>query len=290
MAETTGISWAQSTFNIVWGCHEVPHDPACTHCYAREFSKRIGKDLWGKSKPRQRMSEHYWNDPLRWNKKASESGVRRRVFCSSMADVFEDHPDLTAPRERLWKLIDRTPFLDWMLLTKRPENMQAMTPPSWASGWPTNVWAGATAATQEWADKRCPILAEVPARVRWLSVEPMFGPIDLTKHFGAALVAQSGEPFVDNKGPAIPMRVVESAPLIHWVIVGGESGHGARPMKAEWVRSMIQQCKEHKVAFFFKQKGTVMAREMGCEAAKGDDPVEWPEEFKVQEFPGGDHA
>jgi protein gp37 len=258
MAETTGISWAQSTFNIVWGCEEIPHDPCCTHCYARDFSKRLGMDLWGKTKPRKEMSEHYWNDPVRWNRKAEAEGRRHRVFCSSMADVFEDHPDLVAARERLWKVIAVTPALDWMLLTKRPENMNRFAPQEWASGWPSNVWAGTTVGTQEWAQKRCPILREVPARVRWLSVEPLFEALDLG-------------PWMD---------------WISWVIVGGESGRrGARIMEPEWVTSLIRQCGDHKVPFFFKQKGTVLSRRMGCKAEKGDDPAEWPEEFKIQEFP-----
>jgi protein gp37 len=271
MGKITGISWTNSTFNIVWGCHEVPHDPACTHCYARDFAKRLGKDLWGKSKPRQQMGEHYWNEPLRWDRKAAAAGIRHKVFCSSMADVFEDHPALVAPRERLWKLIERTPNLIWQLLTKRPENMKTMVPASWRHCWPTNIWAGTTVANQEWADKRCPILAEIPAQVRWLSVEPMFGPMDLKEHFEAGHEGTAG--WIEDPSP------------FSWVVVGGESGNGARPMKREWVTDLLAQCREYKVPFFFKQKGNVMAKEMGCEAAKGDDPSEWPEEFKVQEFP-----
>jgi protein gp37 len=257
MAEKTGISWAQSTFNVVWGCTEVPHDPCCTHCYARDFSKRLGKDLWGKDKPRQQMSEHYWNDPIRWNRKAQKEGRRHRVFCSSMADVFEDHPDLIEPRRRLWKVISETPALDWMLLTKRPEKMTEFAPDEWKNGWPSNVWAGTTVGTQEWAQKRCPIITKIPAKIRWLSVEPLFGPMDLT-------------PWLDQ---------------ISWVIVGGESGNGARVMKREWVTSLIEQCRKFNVAFFFKQKGVVLSRLMGCKAEKGDDPSEWPEDLRIQEFP-----
>lgn len=268
MAETTGISWAHSTFNIVWGCVEVSHDPCCTHCYAREWSKRLGKDLWGKAKHRQQMSEHYWNEPIRWNRKAVKEGRRHRVFCSSMADVFEDHPDLIEPRKRLWDMVAKTPNLDWMLLTKRPENMKVMAPASWASVWPNNVWAGATVGTQEWADKRCPILLEVPAKVRWLSIEPMFGPMDLRKYFQMA----------------DPTGLREGSPF-SWAIVGGESGHGARPMKTEWVLDLLRQCRDHDVKFFFKQKGVVLARVLGCRAEKGDDPEEWPDELRVQEFP-----
>lgn len=273
MGKITGIGWTNSTFNIVHGCVEIPHDPACTHCYAREFSKRLGKDLWGKTKPRQQMGEHYWNDPLRWDRKAAAAGIRHKVFCSSMADVFEDHPDLVAPREQLWKLIERTPNLIWQLLTKRPENMKGMVPASWRHCWPTNIWAGTTVANQEWADKRCPILAEIPARVRWLSVEPMFGPMDLSKHFEAG--HESG-------GPA---GWIQDPSPFTWTVVGGESGNGARPMKREWVTDLLAQCRKYKVAFFFKQKGNVMAKEMGCKDAKGADPSEFPEEFRVQEFP-----
>lgn len=256
--ENTGISWAHSSFNIVWGCTEL--SPACDRCYARTLSERWGFDVWGKDKPRRPMSEHYWNDPLRWQKKARLTGTRRRVFCSSMADVFEDHPDVAKARERLWPLIERTPDLDWMLLTKRTALMTKFTPDSWKSGWPSNVWAGTTAEDQKWYDHRMPLLMKVPAKIHWFSLEPLLGQIDLRLDS------------ITGKKP-------------DWMIVGGESGHGARPMHREWPLSIKDQCRAHGLAFFMKQKGNVMAKELGCKDSKGSDPSEWPAEFRVQEFP-----
>jgi protein gp37 len=188
-----------------------------------------------------------------------------------MADVFEDHKDLVEPRKRLWEVIAKTPNLDWMLLTKRPENMVAMGPEAWAKRWPDNVWAGTTAATQEWADKRCPILAQVPAKIRWLSVEPMLGPMNLAKYFDEGYDGYEGW--------------VHTGSLIQWVIVGGESGRHARLMEASWALDLLKQCRRYDVSFFFKQQGDVLARVMGARRGKGDDPTEWPEEFKIQEFP-----
>lgn len=235
----------------------MAHDGACTHCYAREFSKRLGNDLWGKDKPRKMQTEHYWNEPLRWDRAAAKAGVRARVFCASMSDVFEGRSDLDQHRARLWKLIEATPNLDWLLLSKRPENMIAMTPESWRGGWPKNVWAGTTTATQEWLEKRMPYLAVVPSGVLWLSVEPMLGPVKL--------------------GPW--------AEYVNWCIVGGESGHGARLMKPEWARDLLAECRVHGIAYHFKQKGEALARLLGCKDKAGKDASEWPAEFRVQEYP-----
>lgn len=252
MGEVTGISWADSTFNIVIGCVEV--SPACDNCYAREVAKRFGHAEWGKDKPRKQMSEHYWNDPLRWQKKAEKDGKRRRVFCSSMADVFEDHPDVEVARARLWPIIAKTPMLDWMLLTKRPALMTKFAPKEWADGWPSNVWAGTTAENQKFFDLRWPVLSKVPAKIKWISAEPLLSDIE-----------------GDFTG-------------ISWMIVGGESGSDRR-MDPAWVTNVLDRCRKSGTAYFFKQKGDVLAAEMGCKNKAGKDPAEWPEEFRVQEFP-----
>lgn len=255
MGKTTGISWTDSTFNIAWGCTKV--SPGCTNCYAETFSKRTGHSIWGPASRRRLFSEKHWDEPRRWNKEAKKAGVRRRVFCSSMADVFEDHRDLDSERERLWKLIGETPDLDWQLLTKRPENMLAMAP--WKA-WPDNVWAGTTTENQEWFDRRIGHLLGVPAKVRWLSVEPMLGPVRL------------------------PAGIKDGKDL-HWVIIGGESGHGARRMNPRWVVELIDDCRSRGIACFVKQKGAALAREWGCADPKGGDPSEWPDWMKVQQFP-----
>jgi protein gp37 len=142
-----------------------------------------------------------------------------------MADVFEDHPLVEPERQKLWQLIQDTPMLDWLLLTKRPENILRFAP--WQNDWPANVWAMVSVEDQEQAEKRIPLLIKVPAKVRGLSVEPLIGAVHI-------------EQWLSD---------------IQWVIVGGESGHHARPMQPEWVYSLRNQCQEQEVAFFFKQWG-----------------------------------
>lgn len=147
-----------------------------------------------------------------------------------MADVFEARAELDQWRERLWVLIDSTPALDWLLLTKRPERIEAKAP--WANHWPANVWLGTTAENQLWANRRIPILLQHPAAVRFVSCEPLIGPLDLSSWLGDGV--QRG---------------------IDWVIAGGESGFKARPMNPEWPRKLRDQCSQAGVAFHFKQWG-----------------------------------
>lgn len=155
-------------------------------------------------------------------------GKRRRVFCASMADVFERRSDLRTWRDRLWELIEQTPMLDWLLLTKRPQNISKMVP--WANNsWPDNVWLGTTVENQHWAEKRLPLLVENNAKVKFLSCEPLLSEIDLSKWM------KDG--------------------LLDWVIAGGESGPHSRPMSPDWVRSLRDQCVDYDVAFHFKQWG-----------------------------------
>ena len=223
MAEKTTIEWAHATFNPWWGCTKV--SPACLHCYAAPLAKRRGYDVWGKDGPRRFFGDAKWAEPLRWDASAKRAGERRRVFCASMADVFEDRVDLDAARARLWDLISRTPNLDWLLLTKRPEMVLAMVP--WRDPWPTNVWVGTTVEDQRRADERLPHLAAIPATVRFISAEPLLGPI----HLGRL------------------------APAVDFVIAGGESGHSARPSNPRWFTHLLFQCLEADVAFHFKQWG-----------------------------------
>lgn len=228
MAKDSKIEWTHHTFNPWWGCAKV--SPACRNCYAEAWAKRVGNAVWGQQASRRFFSDAHWKEPLRWNREAAAVGKRRRVFCASMADVFERRADLHPWRERLWQLISETASLDWLLLTKRPQNIVKMVP--WNRDWPANVWIGCTAENQIWADRRIPALLDLPARVRFLSCEPLLGPIDL-------------EPYLSTNPD-------ES---IHWVIAGGESGAHSRPMNPEWVRSLRNQCQKHSVAFHFKQWG-----------------------------------
>jgi protein gp37 len=226
MAKYSKIEWTHHTFNPWWGCERV--SPACKNCYAETWAHRLGLDLWRKSGPRRMLSEANWHQPVTWNREAEKSGKRARVFCASMADVFEDRRDLDQLRERLWALIHCTPSLDWLLLTKRPQHVGRLSP--WGTAWPTNVWLGTTVENQRWADKRVPILLSYPARVRFLSCEPLLGPLNL-------------RPWTTGKN------------RIDWVIAGGESGHRARPTNPEWLSALRDQCLGRGVAFHFKQWG-----------------------------------
>ena len=252
--KNSAISWTDHTFNPWHGCEKV--SPACTRCYAETNSLRWGKKIWGKDAPRRFMSDNYWKQPLSWNRIAGKTGIRARVFCASMADVFEDREDLLKERARLWNLIDVTPNLDWLLLTKRPENTLSMVPKIWISlGFPTNVWMGTTAENDEWWTKRLPHLRKIPARIRFVSVEPMLGPI------------------------------TGSLEGVDWLLVGGESGKGSRLMRTEWVSDLLTRAKKEGVLFHYKQHGEALARQLGCAEPKGKDPAEWPERIRVQEFP-----
>jgi protein gp37 len=240
MGETTGIAWCDHTFNPWWGCAHV--SPGCVNCYAETLAKRYGNDVWGKSGDRRFFGDKHWEDPIKWNAKAEREGVRRRVFCGSMMDVFEDRADLSDAQYRLVDLIEATESLDWLLLTKRPENVENIVPWGHAEPWPLNVWLGVSVEDQKRADQRIPKLLEIPAAVRFLSCEPLIGPVDLRHVCG---LTDSLWPQLDKDEH--PTKTVD------WVIVGGESGPGRRPMDPEWTRSIWQQCRDAGVAFFGKQ-------------------------------------
>lgn len=229
MGETTAISWTDHTWNPWIGCTKV--SAGCANCYAEALDHRWGHDSWGPGKPRRRTSTTNWNEPLKWNAKAKAAGRRARVFCASLADVFDPEAPEGAP-EDLWALIRLTPNLDWLLLTKRPERIRASLPKEWGAGWP-NVWLGTSVENQAAADLRIPVLAQVPARVQFLSAEPLLGPVNIT---------------------AAHTRI-EGACQIHWAIVGGESGPGHRPMETAWARDLRDECRQLGIAFFFKQLG-----------------------------------
>lgn len=241
--ENSKIEWTDHTFNPWWGCIKV--SPGCEHCYAETFSKRTGHNIWGPAKTTQRrlFGDKHWAEPLKWNKAAEAAGKRQRVFCASMADVFEDHPQAVGERQKLFGLIERTPALDWLLLTKRPENIMGMLPDPWlyrcssteerVDRIPDNVWIGTSVEDQANADKRIPELLKIPARIRFLSCEPLLGPINLR----------------------LPAAHYYSGERIAWIIAGGESGHHARPMHPDWARSIRDQCIAAGVPFHFKQFG-----------------------------------
>lgn len=326
MGEVTRIQWCDHTFNPWEGCTKI--SPGCAHCYAETRNHRFGLDNWGKGKPRRRTSAANWRDPLKWNKEGEWFGScvwcgytgpnhdrigrcgtctradlyeqhRPRVFCASLADWLDDEVPIAWLADLL-KLIHDTPNLDWLLLTKRPENWRtrlAMVHATTGAGsdlsvmmfrWltlhptpPPNIWLGASVEDQQRADERIGELLKIPTRIRFLSVEPMLGTIEFK------YAAFNG---ADSFG---------TMPGIHWVIFGGESGTGARPCDINWIRDGVRQCREAGVKAFVKQLGTKPSQTGKCVTGdamlvpphftvkdkKGGDMSEWPEDLRVREFP-----
>lgn len=254
MVENTRIEWADHTFNPWVGCEKV--SPACDHCYAESWAKRIGKPhLW--SGKRERTTMATWRKPMEWSQQAVRDGRRYRVFCASLADVF-DNAVPPEWRADLLELIRRTPGLDWLLLTKRVGNVARMlapfvdaTDPLAMRSWP-NLWIGATVVSQAEAVRDVPKLLALAAKVRFLSIEPLLEPINLRAlqmteevqlNALTGFFARGGQPTT-----FLPYTV-------DWVIAGGESGAHARPMSPAWIRSLREQCKGSRTPFLFKQWG-----------------------------------
>lgn len=266
MSENSKIEWTDHTFNPWEGCQKV--GPGCDHCYAETRNARFGGGVavnWGPGAPRRRTSAANWNLPRKWNAQAdafmAQHGRRQRVFCSSLADVFDNAVD-PAWRADLFALILATPALDWLLLTKRIGNVRSMLPAHVIGGeLPSNVWLGATIVNQEEADRDIPKLLSVNARVRFLSMEPLLGPVDLRNVAVPPEHDALRRPW-DIEGYKFNAlsehdddRFHQAPATIDWVIVGGESGHGARPMHPDWARSLRDQCQAAGVPFLFKQWG-----------------------------------
>jgi protein gp37 len=246
MAENTEIAWTDNTFNPWWGCTKVA--AGCDNCYASALDKRTGGDHWGKGTQPRTMSQQNWNKPIKWNAH-SDTNSPTKVFCGSMCD-WADKNAPEGERERLFGLIAKTPNLAWQLLTKRAPNIEKYLPSDWGEGY-DNVWIGVTVENKREGLKRIEHLRKIPAKIRFLSIEPLLedlGDIDLTD--------------------------------IHWVIVGGESGNGCRPIKREWIVDIQKQCAEQKVPFFFKQWGG-RTNKNRCEL----DGVEF-KEYPITDRPG----
>lgn len=253
MGKDTGIGWTDHTFNPWWGCTKV--SPGCDHCYAETFDKRVGGEHWGKGQPRRTFGEKHWNEPLTWDQKAAKAGKPALVFCASMADVMDDEAP-PGERGRLWALIDRTPNLIWQLLTKRPQRYERYLPSRFAHA---NVWLGATAEDQPNYDLRWPVLYTA-ARKRnlktFISYEPALGPLEMTPMIG---------PLYELQYP-------------DWIIFGGESGPGRRPMNRGWVETLLIQARKVGTAVFVKQFSAATP-----EAGK----LLIPDFLQVHQFPGG---
>jgi protein gp37 len=224
------IEWTDNTFNPWWGCVNV--SPACDHCYAETFAARHTRtkvELWGKDAHRSISSDAYWDAPRTWSHRAQKTGIRERVFCGSMCDVMERRADLNEPRHRLFNLIEDTPYLDWLLLTKRPQEYRHFFPKSWLKDPRHNVWVMTTCESQEFVWRIEEIL-KVPAIVYGISLEPLLSPVKLPKEF-------------------VKLRTHA------WVITGGESGRKPRPSEPDWFRSLRDQSVAAGVPFHFKQWG-----------------------------------
>lgn len=274
MAEFSAIEWTDHTFNPWIGCTKV--GPGCDNCYAADLSRaRLGVP-WGPGQPRRHTAASTWKQPRAWNNRAARLGIRYRVFCASLADVFDNEVPAEW-RADLFTLIRETPHLDWLLVTKRIGNAAKMAEA--AGGWPVNVWLGATIVNQVEADRDVPkLLAINGPRYRFLSMEPLLGPVDLTSikapryadepedslnidwRFDALsngdhywFDGEHGQPGDCGDGPFREHR-------IDWVITGGESGPGARPSHPDWFRALRDQCAaatvdgdDAPVPFLFKQ-------------------------------------
>lgn len=270
----TKIGYVHHSFNPWWGCVEV--SPGCTNCFARDFAARLGRDLWGTDKPRKPASVATWKEPLKWNRAAQAAGEVHRVLCGTMCDVMEPGPTQDAMRARLWDTIEATPWLMWLLFTKRPHNYQWLLPERWraATGrdMPANVCGTVSVEDASYAF-RVEHLLRVPFRWRALSYEPALGPLPRLDRF---------------------TRLHGAAIGLDWVIVGGESGRGARPCDLTWLREARDACQLAGVPVWVKQLGSKPIMQFGVPGLaeyvwlrhkKGEDPSEWPEDLRVQQVP-----
>jgi protein gp37 len=243
MGRETGITWTDHTFNPWWGCMKV--SPGCKNCYAEAFAKRTGHDVWGPEAEYRTFGLNHWQEPKKWNDSAAERGVTEKVFCASMADVFDERAD-GIERTRLWSLIWETPNLIWQLLTKRPENWRRYLPDSV----PPNVWLGFTAEDGEHYHIRAKHMSDIPwfKGLFFVSYEPAIG----------------------------PLRIGGNHPQLQWLIFGGESGPGRRPMEQKWADDIKSDCDRLGIKFFMKQMSAATP-------AKGKELI--PAHLLIQEFP-----
>lgn len=325
MTDGTGIQWTDTTWNPVRGCSRVSE--GCRNCYAEKVAAQFGGPGMpydglttdGRWNGTVRVVKEHLDDPIRWRRP-------RRIFVNSMSDLF--HEALSdAAVDRIFGVMIKAWWHTFQVLTKRPERMKAYLAridggrhvyaaaqefpwPKWAmravdrgedrSGWPIpNVWLGVSVEDQATADERIPLLLRTPAAVRFVSYEPALGPVDF------ANVELSGGRLINALNPSDALVPV-GGPRLDWVIVGGESGPGARPCDVAWIRQVVGQCHAASVPVFVKQLGafamsdardealphrrqpgvgTLSALRLELPDAKGGDPSEWPADLRVREFP-----
>lgn len=255
MAENSKIEWCDHTFNPWVGCTKV--GPGCDHCYAESWAKRTGSDVWGPGKARRRTKT--WDKPLKWNRTLHPSGRKWRVFCASLADVFDNEVP-TEWRDDLWGLIRECDNLTWIIVTKRIGNAKRMLPADWGDGW-SHVWLLSTVVNQEEADRDVPKLLSTPAAVRGLSVEPILGEIRFRwTPYAYEATGETYRAYLERQGS---ISEYEALSKLDWIIAGGESGAHARPPNPHWLRSLRDQCQAAQVPFFFKQWGGRTAKANG---------------------------
>lgn len=259
MGENTKIEWADHTLNFWTGCEPV--SPACAHCYAESWAKRAGRDF----AVRKITGEQIRNLPFKWQAAAADfharQGRRQRVFVNSLSDFF-DNKAPQSWRDSFFATARATPGVIYMLLTKRIGNAKRMLPADWGDGY-ENIWLGSTVIDQEEADRDIPKLLGTPARVRFLSCEPLLGPIDLRLEWLS--------PFKETDAS------LNRTARIDWVIAGGESGGLARPSHPQWFRDLRDQCVAAGIAFFMKQMGGVRDKRGALD--------DLPTDLRIREFP-----
>ena len=306
MGKDSKIGWTNNSWNPWIGCLKL--SPACRECYAESWVNRFGGDF---SKMRKVTSEQNWKEPIKWNRDAAEERKRYRVFCASLADVFEEwggpmlnhegaqlfndrsnghHWNRTEKiakgmgegavtmddvRKRVFTEFAPLPFLDKLFLTKRPQNIVPMIERIvgiewWKENCAAQSWLGTTVENQEYAEKRIPELVKCRdlARVLFLSVEPMLGPVDLSRWLAIE---------TDRNGKWRAESKFGLSPEVGWIIVGAESGPKRRPMDLAWARDLRDQCKAARVPFFCKQ--------LEIDGKVTDDVAKFPEDLQIQEFP-----
>ena len=282
MGADSKIEWTDHTFNPWVGCTKI--SPGCDHCYAEGWAKRSGLVKWGGE--RRRTSATYWRQPLKWNAEAERAGTRPRVFCASLADVFDNDVPVEW-RADLFRVIRSTPALSWLLLTKRIGNVLPSLKVLGCDRLPENVWLGITVVNQEEADRDIPKLLAVPARIRFLSCEPLLAPINLAS---LTLSTDRGSLYGFNCLSTLFPWGALNYPLVDWVILGGESGPGARPFTLGWGKDIVRQCRAADVPVFVKQVGAHPVNREGERCPhirdhKGKVVEEWPEALRIREFP-----
>ncbi len=269
MGENSKIEWCDHTFNPVIGCMKV--SDGCKFCYAEaEQDKRFGRAKWGPKTRRVRTSPDNWRKPDTWNRKAKADDVIRSVFCASLSDVGEDHPDWVEPRRDLVAMIERTTNLRWLLLTKRigsfmsvMQNAMTINVEDWFASMGDRVWVGTSIENQDAANERIPEILKMPKWItKFLSMEPLLGPVNsyVTSTFeGFDVVTDYLRGTISIDGQAhVPCNKV------NWVIAGGESGTHARPMHPDWVRAIRDKCVDAGTPFLFKQWGAWLPYDVRC--------------------------